>query len=158
MDSLTFRTLLGRFATGVTVVTTNVDGVLHGMTANALSSVSLAPPLLLVCVDRDTHCHPQLRAAGYFGVSVLASDQQALSNLFARKQEPERGSLRGAAHRLAEHGVPLLDGALATMVCRLVATHPGGDHDIFVGEVLAGQLDDRDPLLFFAGAYRRLER
>jgi flavin reductase len=159
MDSTTFRRLLGRFATGVTVITTNVDGRLHGMTANALSSVSLEPPLILVCVDRRAHCHPQVHAAGRFGVNILAAGQRDLSEVFARSLPPEPGALRGSRYRLDdEHGVPLLEGALATLVCRLHATYPGGDHDIFVGEVLAGHAgeDGGDPLLYFGGGYRSL--
>jgi flavin reductase (DIM6/NTAB) family NADH-FMN oxidoreductase RutF len=158
MDSREFRDLLGHFATGVTVITTNAGGLLHGMTANAVCSVSLEPLLVLVCVDRRAHCHQQIRDAGAFGVNVLAADQQELSNLFARTLEPERGSLRGAAHRLSERGVPILDGVLAHLECRLVDAYPGGDHEIFVGEALAGEAgrEAAPPLLFFRGRYREL--
>jgi flavin reductase (DIM6/NTAB) family NADH-FMN oxidoreductase RutF len=159
MDSLTFRQLLGCFATGVTVITTNAGGLLHGMTASAVCSLSLEPPLLLVCVERSTHCHPQLHAAGHFGVNVLAAGQRDLSELFARSQPPERGSLRGARHHPGPHGVPVLDGALATIVCRLETSYPGGDHDIFVGEVLDGSFSeehDEEPLLYFRSRYRTL--
>ncbi|HVS13961.1 MAG TPA: flavin reductase family protein [Thermoanaerobaculia bacterium] len=159
MDTTSFRRLLGRFATGVAVITTNVDGHLHGMTANALSSVSLEPPLILVCVDRRAHCHPQVLAAGRFGVSILSAGQRELSEVFARSLPPEEGVLRGARYRLdADHAVPLLEGALAALVCRLLATYPGGDHDIFVGEVLTGRAGDDgdDPLLYYGGAYRSL--
>ncbi|HVS65681.1 MAG TPA: flavin reductase family protein [Thermoanaerobaculia bacterium] len=159
MDSLTFRQLLGRFATGVTVITTDAGGLLHGMTASAVCSLSLEPPLLLVCVDRSTHCHPQLHAAGHFGVNVLSASQRELSDLFARSQPPERGALRGAGYGPGPHGVPLLDGAIAKIVCRLETTYPGGDHDIFVGEVLEGAFSDDgddEPLLYFRGMYRRI--
>jgi flavin reductase (DIM6/NTAB) family NADH-FMN oxidoreductase RutF len=157
MDSREFRTLLGSFATGVTVITTHVDGRLHGMTANAVSSVSLEPLLLLVCVDRRAHCHQQVLAAGAFGVNVLTAGQRSLADLFARTQAPEISSLRGAAYRLSERAIPILDGALAHFECRLAKVHPGGDHDIFVGEVLAGAAShDGDPLLFYRGRYRDL--
>ncbi|HUP25137.1 MAG TPA: flavin reductase family protein [Thermoanaerobaculia bacterium] len=157
MNSRAFRDLLGSFATGVTVITTNDRGRLHGMTANAVCSVSLDPLLLLVCVDRRAHCHQQVLAAERFAVNVLGADQRALSDLFAHTQEPEVGELRGAPFRLAEHGVPILDGTLAHVECRLAAAHRAGDHDIFVGEALAGRIEREDPpLVFFRGRYRVL--
>jgi flavin reductase (DIM6/NTAB) family NADH-FMN oxidoreductase RutF len=157
MNSREFRDLLGRFATGVTVITTQADGRLHGMTANAVCSLSLDPLLLLVCIDRRAHCHEQMLRAGRFGVNVLAAGQRSLSDLFARTFEPEAGALRGAPFHLTENQVPILEGVLAWVECRLEAVHAGGDHDIFVGEALAGRVEsDEAPLLFFRGGYREL--
>jgi flavin reductase (DIM6/NTAB) family NADH-FMN oxidoreductase RutF len=157
MDRREFRDLVGYFATGVTVITTNHRGVLHGMTANAVCSLSLEPLLLLVCVDRRAHCHQQVLAARAFGVNVLSAEQRELSDLFARTLEPERGSLRGAAYWLSGAGIPILEGALAHLECRLVDVHPGGDHDIFVGEVSAGDASGSEtPLVFYRGRYREL--
>lgn len=158
MEPRTYRDLIGHFATGVTVITTDNDGLLHGMTANAVASVSLDPVLLLVCVAKDAACNEQIRAAGRFAVNVLSSEQEALSNLFAQKGEPEQGSLRGAAFERGPHGTPLLAGCLAGLECVLHDCAPGGDHDLFLGRVLGGAAahSDAPPLLFYKGTYRRL--
>jgi flavin reductase (DIM6/NTAB) family NADH-FMN oxidoreductase RutF len=156
-DARAFRNLFGNFATGVTVVTTNVDGLLHGMTANAVCSLSLEPMLVLLCVDHRAACHGQVLAAGRFGLSILAADQRDLSERFARAGEPEREALRGAPFRLVAEDVPVLVDVLGWIACRLVERHAGGDHDIFVGEVLAGEIGrTAEPLVFFRGAYRSL--
>lgn len=157
LDARSFRSLFGNFATGVTVVTTNAGGRLHGMTANAVCSVSLEPMLVLVCVDRSAACHRQIVEAERFGLSILAADQRALSDLFARTGEPEQNGLRGAAFRLAAGDVPILEQAIGWLVCRVSERCRGGDHDIFVGEVEQGGVDrEAEPLLFFRGAYRGL--
>ncbi len=157
MDDKDFRSLMGQFATGVTVVTTNNEGVLHGMTANAFSSLSLDPLLLLVCVVRGNTCHGELTKADRFGINILSSAQEDVSNTFAGRGEPEEGRLRGVPYRLGEHGVPLLDDTIAWVECRKADVLEGGDHDIFVGEALAGKLESEDdPLLFFRGGYRNL--
>jgi flavin reductase (DIM6/NTAB) family NADH-FMN oxidoreductase RutF len=158
MDARTYRDLIGHFATGVTVVTTASDGLLHGMTANAVSSVSLDPVLLLVCVARDETCNEQMRAAGRFAVNVLSADQLALSDVFAQKAEPEQGSLRGAAFHIGPHGSPILEGCLAAIECAVEERLRGGDHDLFLGRVLGGTKagGGAAPLLFYRGAYRRL--
>lgn len=157
MDSKTYRNLIGHFATGVTVITTEVDGLLHGMTANAVTSVSLDPILVLVCVDHGTHCHEQMQKADRFGVSILKAGQEELSNLFARSQDPEAGTLRGASFHTTENGVVLLDDCLARIECELHDRIPCGDHDLCIGRVIAGeQVEHTEPLLFFAGNYRKL--
>lgn len=158
MEPRTYRDLIGHFATGVTVITTAHDGLYHGMTANAVTSVSLDPVLLLVCVAKDATCHEQIRTAGHFAVNILRAEQENLSNLFARKGPPEEGSLRGASFRMGAHGSPLLDGCLATLECTVYECLPGGDHDLFLGRVLAGEAANGSsaPLLFFKGAYRRI--
>lgn len=160
-ETAEFRRTVGRFATGVTVVTTVVDGIPHGMTANAFSSLSLNPLLVLVCVDRSAGLHERVARAGSFAVTVLAEGQEALSRRFAARHRAGQG---GQFHGLATSpapvtGAPLLAGGLVYLDCRLSAVHPGGDHSIFVGEVLAaGELDGAEPLLWYEAGYQRLAR
>ncbi len=155
LDPKTYRSIMGAFATGVTVITTDVDGMLHGMTANAVTSVSLDPMLLLVCVDKGAQSHVQLQKTRTFGVNILSSEQKDVSNTFAVSAPPEEGALRGVAWHEGVHATPLLDGALATLECRVTKELDGGDHTIFLGEVLEGVAPtDAAPLLFFRGAYR----
>jgi flavin reductase (DIM6/NTAB) family NADH-FMN oxidoreductase RutF len=158
IDAASYRRIIGQFATGVTVVTTAVDGRLHGMTANALTSVSLDPLLLLVCVDKGTHAHDELTNAGRFGVNILAEEQEEVSNLFAATTEPEQGRLQGVSYHLGPNGAPIIDGCLAYVECAVTDRCPGGDHTIFIGEVLGGEIvREAPPLVFFEGRYRRLE-
>ncbi len=158
IDAATYRRIVGHFATGVTVVTTVVDGWLHGMTANALTSLSLDPLQLLLCVDKQAHLHQQLTEGGRFCVNILAEDQEEISRLFAVTAEPEQGSLRGAAYHVGPHGLPLLDGCLAFLDCDVAERCEGGDHTIFIGAVVHGEvLREAPPLLFYQGSYRRLQ-
>lgn len=157
MDRDSYRRLIGQFATGVTVVTTNVGGRLHGMTANAVCSLSLEPLQLLVCVDRESNCYQQMQRAEAFGLSILASDQEEISNLFARTTEPTEGSLLGVEYRLGSLGAPLIENALVHLECRLAERIDGGDHIIVIGDVVAGErVRDAEPLLFHGGRYARL--
>ena len=157
MDRDLYRDLIGRFATGVTVVTTNVGGRLHGMTASAVCSLSLDPLQLLVCVDRQSNCFGQMQQAEVFGISILAADQEEISNLFARTTAPTEGSLLGVDYRLGSLGAPLVEGALAHLECRIAERLDGGDHIIVIGDVVAGaKVRDAEPLLFFGGRYARL--
>lgn len=154
-DARTLRDALGCFATGITIVTTR-DGAGNpvGLTANSFTSVSLDPPLLLVCIANSAGSGAALREAEHFGVNVLQIGQQPASNRFAG-----RGEDRFAATPWApgETGVPLLDGALGSFECRRHAVHDGGDHFILIGEVVRAQFEPRrDPLLYFRGKYRRL--
>lgn len=153
------RTAMGHFATGVCVVTTHAaDGQPLGTTVNALSSVSLQPPLLLVCLARDSETLAALRRRRRFAVNVLSEHQHQHSRRFA-----DRGA-QARAHEVDfdEHplGVPCLPDSLANIVCRLHSLCDGGDHEIVLGEALAiaGAEHERAPLLFFRGAYSRLER
>lgn len=158
MDAARFRQIFGHFATGVTVVTTAVDGWLHGMTANAVTSVSLDPLLLLVCVDKTAHAHEQLSKAGRFGVNILAGEQEDVSRIFAATAEPEHGQLRGAAYHYGRQGTPVLDGCLAYLECEVTEQVDAGDHTIFLGRVLDGEVErESPPLLFYRGGYRGLE-
>jgi flavin reductase ActVB len=150
-----FRSALGRFATGVTVITVNTsEGDVHGMTANSFCSVSLRPPLILVCVDQLAETYLHLHERGQFGVSVLKENQEALSEFFA---DPERNP--DAAYRLGIHyrklgnGTPVLEDALANLDCRITTAHTAGDHTIFVAEVREVVLGEGNPLLYFRGRY-----
>ena len=148
-----FRNTLGRFATGVTVVTALENGETHGMTANAFVSVSLDPPLVLVSLDNRSHMHRILPSAGQYGISVLAEDQRALGDHFAGcANEPVHVSF------VSRVGMPLLDGAVAYFVVRLVATHLAGDHTLYVGKVEHFESRGDKPLLFYAGSYQQLAR
>jgi flavin reductase len=152
-----FRHAVGRFATGVTVVASCHGDILHGMTANAFASVSLDPLLVLVCVDRSAGMHDLLPAAGTFAVSVLAADQQGESIWFASPRRPAGTDQFDdvAWSRAPVTGCPVLEGSVAWLDCRLVASHEAGDHTIYVGEVLAvGHDPDREPLLYYASSYR----
>lgn len=154
-DPRTLRDALGCFATGVTVVTAFApDGRPIGLTANSFTSVSLDPPLLLVCIDRRAGSLPALEVAAGFAVNVLHIGQQPTSNRFAR---PGEDRFAETAWETGEFGAPVLSGALAAFECRRHALHDGGDHVILVGEVLKARFEPRrDPLLYFRGKYRRL--
>jgi flavin reductase (DIM6/NTAB) family NADH-FMN oxidoreductase RutF len=158
IDAARYRQLIGHFATGVTVITTAYDGWLHGMTANAVTSVSLNPLLLLVCVDHAAHAHEQVEKAGAFAVNILAEEQEDISRLFAATAEPEQRSLRGAPYHFGPNGSPVLDEVLAYIECRVVDRAQGGDHTIFIGEVLDGEIErEVAPLIFFRGGYRKVD-
>jgi len=150
-----FRKAMGCFATGVTVVTVDQDGEVHGMTANAFTSVSLDPMLVLVCVDHRARTHAHLHARKRFGVNVLRSDQQAISEYYARSTEThQHAEEAGAEFDRTAHGTPVLHGALAYLECRLHSTQMAGDHTIFIAEVEDVVVREGEPLLFFRGKYR----
>lgn len=155
MDSRAFRDTLGTFPTGVAVVTAaGTDGP-AGLTTNAFSSLSLDPPLVLVCFDHGSRTLRVVRESGRFAVNVLRAGDEDLARLFAGKA-PHPEKFASVTHT-AEHGVPVLDAALAWLVCDLEALHPGGDHEIGVGAVTAlGSDPAGEPLVFHHGAFRRL--
>jgi flavin reductase (DIM6/NTAB) family NADH-FMN oxidoreductase RutF len=147
-----FREVMGRFATGVTVVTaTSPDGPV-GMTANAVCSLSLEPLLLLVCFDNEARTLPVVRETGRFGVNVLRADQEDLARLFASKT-PESEKFAGIPHTVHD-GIPVIEGVLAWVGCRLERLIPGGDHTIGIGAVEAAEAGQGEPLLWFRGSYR----
>jgi len=149
-----FRQVLGHFASGVTVVTTTgEDGRPTGLTASAFASVSLEPPLVLVCVDHKAESYPALRERGRFAVNVLTAAQEDVSRRFATTRLDK---FEGVPHRAGALGVPLLDGALAQLECVTVSAHPEGDHTIFVGRVEHARDDAGEPLLYYRGRYSRL--
>ncbi|CAN5847522.1 flavin reductase family protein [soil metagenome] len=154
-----FRDALGMFTTGVTVVAAVLDDLLHGMTANAVTSVSLEPPLILVCVDRKAGMHDLIPQAGGFAVTVLGAEQEAESVWFASPRRPHgRDQFDGIDwHPAPASGAPVLDTGVAFLDCRLADAFDGGDHSIFVGEVVdLGRLGGREPLVWFDGVYRTL--
>lgn len=155
-----FRAALGRFASGVTVITVETaEGGVHGMTANAFCSVSLRPPLVLVCVDHLAETYLHLRERGQFGVSVLKAEQDALSEFFADPERNPDGAHRlGIGYRKMKSGMPVLEDVLANLDCRIVDAHAAGDHTIFVAEVREVLLGEGAPLLYFRGQYRTDER
>jgi flavin reductase (DIM6/NTAB) family NADH-FMN oxidoreductase RutF len=149
------RRILGRFATGVTVVTTRHGEQLHGMTANAVTSLSLDPPLVLVAVDRRAAMHAALHAGQCFALNILGDTHEHLSRRFAMSGPKDLSDLTLTT---AVTGAPILADALAWVDCRVTQVLPGGDHDIFIGEIVAGDHNKEEgrPLLFFAGKYRQL--
>jgi flavin reductase len=152
-----FRKALGCFATGVTVITVDEGGEVHGMTANAFSSVSLDPPLVLVCVGHEARTHAHLHAKKRFGVNVLAADQRAISEYYARPSETHKHAEEaGARFNRTSHGTPVLHGALAYLECRLHSAQDAGDHTIFIAEVEDVMVRAGDPLLFYRGRYRNI--
>lgn len=155
VDKDLFRSLAGSFATGVTVITSGGEGSFHAMTASAFSSVSLEPPLVLVCVDKRAQTCGIVSRHGGFNVNVLSSDQQALSNACARSSTPE-SSLEGVETLPGKLGVPLIAGAIAHLECRTVQEVDAGDHVIFVGRVEEGSCSEGSPLLYFRSSYGAL--
>ena len=155
LDQDAFRAVLGRFASGVTIVTVlGANGRDYGMTVSAFSSVSLEPPLVMVCIGEEASLKPMIAQATHYGVSILASDQEPLSRRFAAHGE----RFDGVGFTRGENGMALIDGALAFMECRIVARHPAGDHTIVIGEVEAASVEDARPLLYYRGGYAQLER
>ena len=147
-----FRKTLGMFATGVTVVTTQADDQVHGMTANAFMSVSLQPPLVTISVDRRARMHVLLHEGRRFGISVLADEQRALSDRFAGRAAEDGGEVEFDL----VHETPLVRGALAHIVARVVRSYWGGDHSLFLGQVEYARYGEGRPLLFHGGRYEQL--
>ncbi|MEO8437624.1 MAG: flavin reductase family protein [Chloroflexota bacterium] len=161
IESDVFRRVMGHFVTGVTVVSAlDVDRP-FGITVNALSSVSLDPPLVMVALDRRRFLTPIVRAAGRYAVNILSEDQQALSDCFAGAPvEPGRDAFCGARWRPGPTGLPLIDGAIASLECTVVQTFSAGDHDLFIGRVdsLANDARHPMPLLYYRRQYLRIEQ
>ncbi|HEV3023334.1 MAG TPA: flavin reductase family protein [Pirellulales bacterium] len=149
-DSKLQRRIMGQFATGVTVITTRRGGEICGMTANAVASLSLEPPLVLAAVDKRAQMHKHLSEARAFAMNILSDQQEALSQRFAARGPKEMGDLTLTT---AVTGAPILADALAYVDCKLVEILPGGDHDIFIGEIVAGDVREGKPLLFYGGKY-----
>jgi flavin reductase (DIM6/NTAB) family NADH-FMN oxidoreductase RutF len=150
-----FRRVLGHFASGVTIVTTcDADGRPTGLTASAFTSVSLDPPLILICVDHKSQSHGPLVERGRFAVNFLSADQEALSRKFATTRLDK---FDGVAHRMTALGVPVIDGALAQLECVTVSRHDEGDHTILIGRVEETTANDGPPLLYYRGQYVHLQ-
>jgi flavin reductase (DIM6/NTAB) family NADH-FMN oxidoreductase RutF len=155
-DSAAFRSVMARFATGVSVATTCDGPRRYGITVNAFCSVSLHPPLVLVCIDRTSRVHQVLRDSGIFAVNFLRQDQAQISACFAEPSEERFGHFCGVASHVEATGAPVLDEALAFVDCRVVNVFPGGDHDIFIGEVRALGAAEGRPLLYYRSRYTAL--
>ena len=156
LDPDLFRGVLGRFPSGVTVVTARDDaGRDHGMTVSSFCSLSLVPPLVLICVEKAASLHDVLGGAAHFAANVLAGDQEPLSRRFA---ELDDGRFDGLAVARGLTGCALLAGTVASLECAIRDRHPGGDHTIVVGEVIAAEVRDARPLLYYRGEYSQMDR
>jgi flavin reductase (DIM6/NTAB) family NADH-FMN oxidoreductase RutF len=160
LDPSAFRGALGRFASGVTVVTTVLDGIDHAMTASAFTSVSLDPPLVLICSHKTSRFHEAVLQTGFWGVSILAEEGELASAWFAHRGRPLENQLADFGHERGESGVALMGDSLAWLECTTTAVHDGGDHAIIVGRVDAsGVRDDLDdPLLYYRSHYATIVR
>lgn len=153
IDETLFRQVLGRFASGVTVVTTALAGRLAGLTVSSFTSLSLRPTLVLVCISPGASSHAVIAEAGQFAVNILAEGQEYLSRRFA---SDESQKFTDGTYELSARGLPLLTGALAHIECTLQTMLPGGDHTIFVGEVVAARCGEGRPLLYYRSGYHAL--
>ena len=152
-----YRRLIGCFATGVTVITAARGSEVRGMTANAVTSVTLEPLLLLVCVDKRTITYRFMEESGAFAVNILAEDQEQISRALASRDSEEARRLVGYTYRRGVTGSPILEGCVAYVECQVTEVFPGGDHSIFIGRVEdGGILREVQPLLFYRGKYGRL--
>ena len=149
-DSKEQRRIMGMFATGVTVASTQVDGETWGMTANAVTSLSLNPPLVLFAIQNDSQSYAKFQSAGCFALNILAREQRELSDRFAHVGPKDFSNL---PYKTAVTGSPILPDALAWVDCRLKEILAGGDHGIFIGEIVAGEAREGDPLLYYRGRY-----
>ena len=146
-----FKLAMSHFASGVTVVTTEHDGKPFGMTVASFASLSLHPPLVLVCIEKAVKTHDAIAASGKFGVSILKSDQSDVSGRFASKSDDKFSGVT-----VVKGDVPLIDGALTTLECNVAHQLPGGDHTIFVGEVVAVTTSEGAPLVYYRSGYRNI--
>jgi flavin reductase len=152
-----YRRLIGCFATGVTIITMARGEEVRGMTANAVTSVSLDPLLLLICVDKRTVTHQFLEEAQAFAVNILAEDQEQVSRALASHDSEDARRLIGYRYHPGQTGAPILDDCLAYVECKVTEVLAGGDHSIFIGRVEGGEvMRDAPPLIFFRGKYNRL--
>lgn len=155
-QSMLFRRVLGTFATGVAVVTTKTHGEYFGLTINSFTSVSLEPMLIQINIGKNTTSHEYISESGYFAVNILAEDQELVSTIFAGAPPAER--FNHVKTWETPHGCPVIEGSLACIEVKVVTTYDGGDHTIFLGEVLEMQnlRDDIPPLLYYRGKYERM--
>src|SRR5712691_10118633 len=153
VDDARFKLAMSHFPSGVTIVTTENEGHAYGLTVASFASLSLHPPLVLVCIEKSVRSHDAIVASKKFGVSILGVDQAEISTRFASKADDK---FSGIATGRGELGVPLIDGALCTIECRVREQLPGGDHSIFIGEVVDVQMREGAPLLYFRSGYRQI--
>ena len=159
MDPKHFRNTLGRFATGVTVVTVNDGEISRGMTANAFSSVSLDPPLILICVDQNATCLEMIRNSKKFNVNFLSEEQKNISDWFAGKGRDADDQFSELDYDMGENKTPVLAGNIGLLECDLFNEVPGGVHTIFIGLVTRALFEEdvKAPLLYYASAYRKID-
>ena len=153
IDEFRFRQALGHFASGVTVVTTEHEGKLYGMTVSSFASLSLKPPLILICVDKTVNTHEAIAASGRFAVNILEQDQEHLSRRFATHED---NKFVGVAWHIGQFGLPVLEGVLTVIECHVRNTIEGGDHTIFIGEVMDAEINQGSPLLYYRRGYHEL--
>lgn len=153
-----FKHIMSRWASGVTVVTMKHGNTVHGMTASAFSSVSLEPPLILICVGKKQGSLPLIKGSGRFVVNILAAGQDALSDYFAKPRPEGDAQFATHAHQKTANGTPVLDGALGWLDCKVHSVADGGDHDVFIGEIEKTSVSEtaEEPLVYFCGKYRKL--
>lgn len=153
-----FRLAMRNWATGVSVVTTQYQGIRHGMTVNSLTSISLTPPLVLVSLERKTRTHSLVVKSGIFGITILSENQQSVSDCFAgRCGDHENRFANLETHSLVT-SAPFIDGGLVYLDCRVVTTYDASTHTLFIGEVVASQIGkDDQPLIYLNRMYRRLQ-
>jgi flavin reductase (DIM6/NTAB) family NADH-FMN oxidoreductase RutF len=154
VDDAQFKLAMSHFASSVTIVTTEHEGKLYGLTVTSFASLSLHPPLVIVCIEKSVKSHDAFVASMKFGVSILGSEQSDVSNRFASKKLDDK--FAGAATRRGELGVPLIEGALCTIECRVRDQLPGGDHSIFIGEVVDVRAREGAPLVYFRSGYHNI--
>lgn len=152
MDDRQFRTAMGRFATGVTVIATEVEGEAHGMTANAFMSVSLDPKLVVISIGQKARILSKIQESGIFTVNILAADQQEMSMIFAGQIKDRQVEFDRLDNK------PVLSGAIAQVACEVSAEHVEGDHTLFIGKVTDIHLEEKEPLIFSNGKYRSFEK
>jgi flavin reductase (DIM6/NTAB) family NADH-FMN oxidoreductase RutF len=157
IDSNLFRQVMSQFATGITVVTARTGDEIHGLTVNSFCSVSLEPPLVLICVDKTAHSHDLIQQGRNFAVNILDATQETLARRFATNNLSANERFAGINFRAEITGAPILMDSLGWLDCALFAAYPGGDHTIFAGEVLAlGPGNGNQPLLYFGSEYQKL--
>lgn len=155
VSSADFRSALSRFASGVTVVTTrDAAGKQFGITVSAFCSVSLDPPLVLICIEKIAGSHHAFEESGRFTINILAANETRVSEHFASLIEDK---FAGLEYAVDEHGIPILPGSIANLQCVLFKQLDGGDHSIFIGQVEHVMVRDADPLIYFKGGYHRIQ-
>ncbi|CAH0245514.1 flavin reductase family protein [Rhodococcoides fascians] len=155
LDQGVFRNVAGHFTSGVTIITTESDSRLFGTTVSAVASLSMDPPMMLVCLNKSSSTHDAVRERGRFAVNILALEQRDFAGRFATKGADK---FRDVPVVRSERGLPLIEGALASIECRVVNAVPGGTHTVFIGEVLDARSRPGEPLTYFRGQFGSLER
>lgn len=152
MDNRKFRDAMGKFATGITIVTTQYNGEIHGMTVNSFMSISLDPKLIAISIDEQASMYEILQASDTFGISVLKDSQEDLSKIFARQIKKDR-----AINYIIQDGVPVIDDTLAMISCQVEEKVKAGDHVIIIARVTDLTINEGDPVLFYGGNYRKIQ-